>query len=71
MGMPNDTEKWSQLLRMALSIFTSAGMVHLRVQREADVSNVADLLLDSLDDLEDIAAVKVGIRHLPHLHVGD
>ena len=49
---------------MALGVFTSAGVVHLRVQREADVSNLGDLLLYSLDDLEDIAAEKGGIRHL-------
>ena len=39
-------------------------MVHLRVQREADVSNLGDLLLYSLDDLEEIAAEKGGIRQL-------
>ena len=42
----------------------SAGVVHLRVQREADVSNLGDLLLYSLDDLEDIAAEKGGICQL-------
>jgi hypothetical protein len=49
---------------MALDIFTSAGVAHLRVQREADVSNLGDLLLYSLDDLEEIAAEKGGIRQL-------
>ncbi len=49
---------------MALVVFTSAGVVHLRVQREEDVSNLGDLLLYSLDDLEDIAAAKGGVRHL-------
>ena len=39
-------------------------MGHLRVQREADVSNLGDLLLYSLEDLEDIAAEKGGIRQL-------
>jgi hypothetical protein len=34
------------------------------VQREADVSNLGDLLLYSLDDLEEIAAQKGGIRQL-------
>lgn len=48
----------------ALDVFTSAGVVHLRVQREADVSDLGDLLLHSLDDLEDIAAEKGGIRQL-------
>ena len=52
------------LLDMALGVFTSAGVVHLRVQREADVSNLGALLLYSLDDLEDIAAEKGGIRLL-------
>src|SRR5215472_4222592 len=49
---------------MALGVFTSAGVAHLRVQREAEVSNVGDLLLYSLDDLEDIAREKGGIRQL-------
>ncbi len=49
---------------MALGVFTSAGIVHLRMQREADVSNVEDLLLCSLDDLEDIAREKGGVRQL-------
>ncbi len=47
---------------MALGVFTSAGVAHLRVQREADVSNLGDLLLYSLDELEEIAAEKGGIR---------
>lgn len=33
-------------------------------QRQADVSNLGDLLLYSLDDLEEIAANKGGIRQL-------
>ena len=49
---------------MALGVFTSARVVHLRVQREADVSNLGDLLLYSQDDLEEIAAEKGGIRQL-------
>lgn len=42
----------------------SAGVAHLHVQREADVSNLGDLLLCSLDELEDISAKKGGIRQL-------
>src|SRR5262249_50216661 len=61
---PTRAEKRARLLDMALGIFTSAGVVHLRVQREADVSNLGDLLLYSLDDLEEIAAKKGGIRQL-------
>ena len=61
---PTRAEKRALLLDMALGIFTSAGVVHLRVQRQADVSNLGDLLLYSLDDLEQIAAKKGGIRHL-------
>jgi hypothetical protein len=57
-------EKRAQLLDMALGVFTSAGVVHLRVQREADVANLGDLMLYSLDDLEEIAAEKGGIRQL-------
>lgn len=61
---PSRAEKRQQLLHMALGVFTSAGVAHLRVQREADVSNLGDLLLYSLDELEDIAAEKGGIRTL-------
>jgi hypothetical protein len=61
---PTRAEKRAQLLDMALGVFTSAGVVHLRVQREADVSNLGDLLLYSIDDLEEIAAEKGGIRQL-------
>ena len=49
---------------MALGAFSSAGVVRLRVHREADVSNLGDLLLYGLNDLEDIASQKGGIRHL-------
>lgn len=61
---PARAEKVKLLLDMALGVFTSAGVAHLRVQREADVANVGDLLLYSLDDLEEIAAEKGGIRVL-------
>jgi hypothetical protein len=61
---PTRAEKRALLLDMALGVFTSAGVVHLRVQRQADVSNLGDLLLYSLDDLEEIAVEKGGIRHL-------
>ena len=61
---PTRAQKLHQLLDMALGVFTSAGVVHLRVQREADISNLGDLLLYSLDDLEEIAAAKGGIRQL-------
>src|SRR5262245_5252381 len=52
------------LLEMTPGLFTSAAVVHVRVQREADVSSLGDLLLCSLDDPEEIAAQKGGIRHL-------
>ncbi len=45
-------------------IHQRARVVHLRVQREVDVSNLGDLLLYSLDDLEAIAADKGGIHQL-------
>ncbi len=61
---PTRAQKRAQLLDMALGVFTSAGVVYLRVQREADVSNLGDLLLYSLDDLEEIAAKKGGIRQV-------
>jgi hypothetical protein len=61
---PTRAQKREQLLHMALGVFTSAGVAHLRVQREADVNNVGDLLLYSLDELEEIAAERGGIRQL-------
>jgi hypothetical protein len=61
---PTHAEKRAMLLDMALGVFSSAGVVHLRVQREADMSNLGDLLLYSLDDLEEIATKKGGIRQL-------
>jgi hypothetical protein len=57
-------EKRHLLLHMALGVFTSAGVAHLRVQREADLANLGDLLLYSLDDWEEIAAEHGGIRQL-------
>jgi hypothetical protein len=61
---PTRAQKRQQLLHMALGVFTSAGVAHLRMQREADVSNLGDLLLYSLDELEAIAAEKGGVRQL-------
>lgn len=52
------------LLGMALGVFISAGVVHLRALREADVAYLGDVLLHSLDDLDDIAREKVGVRRL-------
>jgi hypothetical protein len=41
---------------MALGICTSVGVVHLRAQREMELSNFGDLLMCSLGDPEAIAA---------------
>jgi hypothetical protein len=51
---------------MVLGIFTSAGVAHLGVQGEVDIANLGDgdLLRYSLDDLEEIATEKGGIRQL-------
>ncbi len=49
---------------MALGVFTSTGVAHLRVQQEAAVESLGDLLLYSLDELEVIAADKGGVRAL-------
>jgi hypothetical protein len=49
---------------MALGVFTSAGVAHLRVQQEAAIESLGDLLLYSLDELEQIAADKGGVRSL-------
>lgn len=57
-------EKRAQLLHMALGVFTSSGVVHLRVQLDPNVSTLGDLLLYSLDELEEIAAQKGGIAQL-------
>jgi hypothetical protein len=53
-------EQREQLLHMALGIFTSAGVVRLRVQRDGDVANVGDLLVYCLDELETIAGERAG-----------
>jgi hypothetical protein len=42
----------------------SAGKTCLRVQREADESHSGDLLLYSLEDVEDIVAENSGIPQL-------
>jgi hypothetical protein len=57
-------ERRQMLLEMALGIFTSAGVIELKLHREADVSSVSDLLVYSLDELEAIAAEKGSIRQL-------
>src|SRR5262249_18518794 len=49
------TKKREQLLEMALGVFAAAGVVRLRLHREADVARVSDLLLYSLEELEAIA----------------
>ncbi|HEX6542864.1 MAG TPA: hypothetical protein VF040_13995 [Ktedonobacterales bacterium] len=46
------------LLDMAVGVFTSGGVARPRVQRKADVSNLGDLLLYNLDDLEAIVVEK-------------
>ena len=56
LDMPTRATKRKLLLDIALDVFTSAGIAHLQVQREADVSNLGDLLLYSLDELEEITA---------------
>jgi hypothetical protein len=68
MGAQLDSlKRWKRrqmLLEMALGVFTSAGVVELQLQREADVSRVSDLLIYSLDELEAIAEEKGSIRRL-------
>ena len=58
------TQKRAQLLEMALGIFDAAGVVRLRLHREADVSSVSDLLVYSLEELEAVAEKKGGVRRL-------
>jgi hypothetical protein len=60
------TEKRAHLLEMALGVFDAAGVVRLRLHREADVASVGDLLVYSLDELEAVAQAKGGIRRLLH-----
>jgi hypothetical protein len=57
-------EKREQLLHMALGVFTSAGVVHLRAQLDPNVATLGDLLLYSLDELEQLAAEKGDIAQL-------
>ncbi len=56
--------KRERLLEMALGVFDAAGVVRLRLHREADVASVGDLLVYSLEELEAVAERKGGIRRL-------
>jgi hypothetical protein len=56
--------KREQLLEMALGVFDAAGVVRLRLHREADISTVSDLLAYNLEELEAVAEAKGGIRQL-------
>jgi hypothetical protein len=58
------TKKREQLLEMALGVFDAAGVVRLRLHREADLASVSDLVVYSLDELEAMAERKGGIRRL-------
>jgi hypothetical protein len=58
------TRKREQLLEMALGVFDAAGVVRLRLHREADVASVSDLLVYNLEELEAVAEQKGGIRRL-------
>ncbi len=58
------TRKREQLLEMALGVFDAAGVVRLRLHREADVASVSGLLVYSLQELEAAAEAKGGIRRL-------
>jgi hypothetical protein len=58
------TRKREQLLEMALGVFDAAGVVLLRLHREADVASVSDLLVYSLEEWEVVAEQKGGIRRL-------
>jgi len=46
---------------MALGVFTSAGIVDLRLPEQGAITSVGDLLLYSLDELEAIADEKGGV----------
>ena len=47
---------------MALGVFDAAGVMRLRLQREADESSFSGLLVDSFDELEAVAERKGGTR---------
>ena len=57
-------KKREDLLHMALGVFTSAGIVDLRLPEPGAITNVGDLLLYSLDELEAIADEKGGVMTL-------
>jgi len=57
-------QKREDLLHMALGVFTSAGIVDLRLPEQGALTSVGDLLLYSLDELEAIADEKGGILPL-------
>jgi hypothetical protein len=49
---------------MALGVLDAAGVVRLRLHREADVASVSDLLMCTLEELEAVAERKGGICRL-------
>ena len=54
-------KKREDLLHMALGVFTSAGIVDLRLPEPGAITGVGELLLCSLDELETIADEKGGV----------
>lgn len=64
-GICSESPQWrNKQPHLALGVFTGVGVVHLQVQREVDVSNLGNLLLYSLEDLEVVVAEKGSIRQL-------
>jgi hypothetical protein len=47
-----------------LGVFEAAGVMHLRLQREADAASVGDLLVHGLDELEAVTDRKGSMRRL-------
>jgi hypothetical protein len=59
------TTKREQSLEMALGVLGAAGVIRLRLNREAGVFLVSDLLAFALAELEQVAEAEGGVRWLP------
>ena len=64
--MPQSRQEGRAIVADGTGRLHQCGVVHLRIQWEAEVANLGDLLLCSLDEQKAIAAEKGGFRLLVH-----
>jgi hypothetical protein len=64
MGARLDALEWTNKRVQVVGIFDAAGVVRLRLHREADASSVGDLLVYGLGGLPLIAGRTSGMRRL-------